>query len=155
MSSFEDSEDLLQDVYVQLVGNINVLDSIDNLTGWLYTVAKNKIIDWYRKRKIKTVSFDQPGGNGISFEDVLVEELSDPMDDSVRKSVYHSIMESVDSLPEKQKYVFTQQVIEGRTFQELATETGEPLNTLIARKRYAIGFLRNRLKEIKKQLNER
>lgn len=155
MSSLEDSEDLLQDVYVQLIGNLNVLDSIDNLTGWLYTVAKNKIIDWYRLRKIKTVSLDKPIMNGIRFEDVLSEAFSDPMKDSVRGSVYQSIMESIDLLPEKQKFVFIQQVIEGRTFQELASETGEPLNTLIARKRYAIGFLRNRLKEIKKQLNER
>jgi RNA polymerase sigma factor (sigma-70 family) len=138
-----------------MLGNINVLDSIDNLTGWLYTVTKNKIIDWYRKKRLKTVSLDQSVENGIRFEDILAEVFPDPLDDSIRFSVYQSIMECIDLLPEKQKYVFVQQVIEERTFEEIAKETGEPLNTLIARKHYAIRFLRDRLKGLKEQIYER
>jgi len=155
IASLEESEDLLQEVYLQLLGNLNVLESIDNLTGWLYTVARNRIVDWYRRRRLDTVSLDRPLENGIRFEDVLAEELPDSMDDSTRDLVYRAIIGSIDRLPVKQKYVFIQQVIEGRTFRELSRETGEPLNTLIARKRYAILQLRNELKEIAGMLNEK
>ena len=155
IASLEESEDLLQEVYLQLLGNINVLETIDNLTGWLYTVARNRIVDWYRRRRLDTVSLDRPLENGIRFEDVLAEELPDSMDDSTREFVYQAIIESINRLPEKQKYVFIQQVIEGRTFRELSRETGEPQNTLIARKRYAILQLRNELKEIVEMLNEK
>ena len=153
ISQLEESEDLLQDVYLQLLGNLNVLDSIDNLTGWLYTVAKNKIIDWYRRRKLKTISLDTPVENGIQFEDILAEELPDSMEASDRDIVYQAIIANIDLLPEKQKFVFIQQVINGRTFRELAEETGESLNTLIARKRYAVLFLQSQLKEIKQLIN--
>ena len=154
ISSLEESEDLLQDVYLQLIGHVNVLDSIDNLTGWLYTVAKNKIIDRYRRRKLPVVSLNEPVENGIRFEDVLTEDIPDNMNESDRELVYNAIIEGIESLPEKQKYVFVQQVIEGRTFQELARETGDSVNTLLARKRYAVQFLRNELVEIKKLFNE-
>ena len=154
ISSPEESEDLLQDVFVQLLGNLNVLDSIDNLTGWLYTVTRNKIIDWYRKRKQPEVSMNEPLENGIRFEDVLAEEIPDSLDESDREYMYRVIMDSIDQLPQKQKYVFIEQVINGRTFRELAEETGEPQNTLIARKRYAILYLREQLAEIRKLMNE-
>ena len=147
--SLEESEDLLQDIYVQALSSLNVLEAVDNLTGWLYTVAKNKIIDWYRKKRLLTVSIDEPFENGFSFKDFLAEEIPDTLDDETRELVFQSIMEAIDDLPEKQRYVFIQQVVEGKTFRDLAQETGEPLNTLIARKRYAVQFLQGRLQEIK------
>lgn len=155
ISSLEESEDLLQEVYLQLAGSLNVLDSIDNLTGWLYTATRNKIIDWYRRRKPEKVSLEEPLENGLRFEDILADGLPDSIDDSVRDLVLETIMDRIDSLPEKQKFVFVQQVIYGKTFRELAAETGESQNTLIARKRYAIQFLQSQLKEIKQLLNER
>jgi RNA polymerase sigma factor (sigma-70 family) len=148
--SLEEAEDLLQDVYFQALSSLNVLEAVDNLTGWLYTVAKNKIIDWYRKKRLPTVSIDEPLENGFSFKDFLAEEVSETMDDETREFVLQSIMEAIDELPDKQRYVFIQQVVEDKTFRELAQETGEPINTLIARKRYAIQFLQGRLQEIKK-----
>ena len=154
ISSIEESEDLLQTVYLQLMGNINVFESINNLTGWLYTVTKNKIIDWYRRRKHETISLNEPADNGISLEDILAEEIPDITEEADRDLVYLAIMDCIDMLPEKQKYVFIQQVIEGKTFKELAQETGESQNTLIARKCYALFFLRNQLKQIKHLLNE-
>ena len=141
-------------MYVQALSSLNVLEAVDNLTGWLYTVAKNKVIDWYRKKRLPTVSIDEPLENGFSFKDFLAEEIPDAIDEATREIVHQAIMDSIDELPAKQKYIFIQQVIEGKTFRELAEETGEPLNTLIARKRYAIQFLQNRLKEIRKLLNE-
>jgi len=150
--SLEESEDLVQEVYVQALSSMNALDAVDNLTGWLYTVAKNKIIDWYRKKRLATVSIHEPLENGFSITDMLAAEIPDAFDEATREFVLREIMYAIDELPLKQKYVFTQQVIEGKTFRELAEETGEPLNTLIARKRYAIQFLQNRLKEIRKLL---
>ncbi len=151
IASLEESDDLLQDVYVQLLGNLNVLDSIDNLTGWVYTVVRNRVIDWYRKRKPDTISLDEPIDEGIRFEDVLTEEIPADLDPVEREAILESIMASIDQLPENQKYIFIEQVINGRTFKELSIETGEPLNTLIARKRYAVLFLRERLKSFTKQ----
>jgi RNA polymerase sigma factor (sigma-70 family) len=150
--SLEESEDLLQEVYFQALSSLNVLEAVDNLTGWLYTVAKNKIIDWYRKKRLPTVSIDEPLENGFSFTDFLAEEIPDDLDDETRELVFQSIMEAIDELPEKQRYVFIQHVIEGKTFRELAEETGESINTLIARKRYAVQFLQGRLQEVKKFL---
>lgn len=139
---------------MQLMGNLNALETIDNLTGWIYTVAKNKIIDRYRRRKLATVSLDEPIENGSRFENVLAAELPDSRDDSDRELIYRAIIDQIEMLPEKQKYVFIQNVIEERTFQELAIETGESINTLLARKRYAVQFLQRELSEIKKLLNE-
>jgi RNA polymerase sigma factor (sigma-70 family) len=155
ISSPEESEDLLQDVYVQLMSNLNVLDSIDNLTGWLYTVARNRIIDWYRKKKQPVISLNEPLENGIRFEDVLAEDVPEGLDGTDRDYVYQAILESIDQLPEKQRFVFIEQVINGRTFRELAEITGESQNTLIARKRYAVASLRKELTEIRELIYER
>lgn len=150
--SLEESEDLLQDVYFQALSSLNVLDAVDNLTGWLYTVARNKIIDWYRKKRLPTVSIEEPLENGFSFKDFLTEQIPDVLDDETREFVLQSITDAIDELPDKQRYVFIQQVIEGRTFRELAQETGESMNTLIARKRYAVQFLKNRLDKLELEI---
>ena len=150
--SLEESEDLLQEVYFQALSSLNVLEAVDNLTGWLYTVAKNKVIDWYRKKRLPTVSIEEPLENGFSLRDFLAEEIPEELDDETRELVFQAIMDAIDELPDKQRYVFIQQVVEGKTFRELAQETGEPLNTLIARKRYAIQFLQGRLQEVKAYL---
>lgn len=150
--SLEESEDLLQEVYFQALSSLNVLEAVDNLTGWLYTVAKNKIIDWYRKKRLPTVSIEEPLENGFSLRDFLAEEIPDGLDNKNREFIFQSIMKVIDELPEKQRYVFIQQVIEGKTFHELSDETGESINTLIARKRYAVQFLKNRLNKLKLEL---
>lgn len=147
--SLEESDDLLQEVFFQALGNLNALEAVDNLTGWLYTVARNKIIDWYRKKRLPTVSIDEPLENGFSFSDFLAEEIPAGLDEETRELVFHSIMEAIDELPAKQRYVFIQQVVEGKTFRELSEETGEPINTLIARKRYAVQFLQGKLQQAK------
>jgi len=153
IDSLEEAEDLVQEVFVQALSHLNVLEAVDNLTGWLYTVAKNKVIDWYRKKRLPTVPIDEPDENGIRFGDMLAAEIPDTIDEETRGFVYQSVIDAIEQLPEKQRYVFIQQVIEGKTFRELSEETGEPLNTLIARKRYAIRFLQERLKEIKHLLS--
>jgi RNA polymerase sigma factor (sigma-70 family) len=154
INSLEEAEDLLQDIYVQALGNLNVLEAVDNLTGWFYTVAKNKIIDWYRKKRLPIVSLDHAMENGFNLDEFIVDEIGEMDDDESEELLFQAIKEAIDALPEKQRYVFIQQVVEDKTFRELAEETGEPLNTLIARKRYAIQFLQTKLTEIKKLIIE-
>ncbi|HPG40108.1 MAG TPA: RNA polymerase sigma factor [bacterium] len=145
IDSVDESEDLLQDVYLQLLGNVNVLDSIDNITGWMYTVVKNKIIDWYRRKRPDTVSIDNALDADLQLYDLVADEDIDDLDDDEWEEYAERIRQSIELLPEKQKYVFVEQVLNDKTFRELAEETGEPLNTLIARKRYAVSFLRKQL----------
>jgi len=151
-NSLQESEDLLQEVFLQALSSLNVLDAVDNITGWLYTIARNKVIDWYRKRKLPAVSLDSQHENGAAFSDLLADEIPEGLDEESREFVFRSITDAVDQLPADQKYVFIEQVIEGRTFRDLAAETGVSINTLIARKRYAVQFLRQRLKSINKLL---
>ena len=147
-----ESEDLVQDVYVQALRSLNVLDTVDNLAGWLYTVARNKIIDWYRRKKL-TVPLDAPDDNE-SLENMLAEDLPNEWDDEARELVFEAIVDAVEALPDKQRFVFIEHLVEGRTFRELAAETGDSINTLLARKRYAVQFLQARLREIKEYVNE-
>ncbi len=90
--------------------------------------------------------------NGFSFKDLLAEKIADGLDDETRELVFQSIMDAIEELPDKQRYVFIQQVVEGKPFRELVDETGESINTLIARKRYAVQFLQGKLQEVKKLL---
>jgi len=154
IQSIQDAEDLVQDIYLQAMHNLNALDAVDNLAGWLYTATRNKVIDWYRRKKAPHVDIDQTNDDGASLQDILAESEAETFDEETRAIISEAMIESIEELPEKQQYVFIQQVIEGRTFRELSEETGESINTLLARKRYAVQFLRGRLKHVKKILNE-
>ena len=149
----EESEDLVQDVYVQALRSLNVLDAVDNLAGWLYTVARNKIVDWYRRNKMLTVPLDAPDENGTRLHEILAEEIQEDWDENTREQVFQAIVASIDELPEKQRWVFIENVVEGRTFRELSEETGDSINTLLARKRYALRFLQKRLHNIREYVN--
>lgn len=151
--SLEESEDILQEVFFQAVKSVNSLQTIDNLIGWLYKIATNKVIDWYRKGKLNTISIDE-NNEDLSLVDMLESQDLLPEDENLRVLIADTIIESIDELPEKQKYVFVRQAIEGISFKEISNETGISINTLLARKQYAIKFLRQRLKEIKNLINE-
>ena len=154
ISSSEDSEDLLQDVYLQAINNLNVFEQIDNITGWLFTITKNKIIDRYRKRRVETIFLETNNNENLNLDELLSQEVDSTWDEETQELVNEAIMEAIDNLPENQKYVFVQQVIEEKTFKELSEETGESINTLLARKRYAVQTLRKELKDIKKIIDE-
>jgi RNA polymerase sigma factor (sigma-70 family) len=148
----EEAEDLLQDVFYQAARNMDATEPIDNLLGWLYTVARNKIIDWYR-RKSKTVSMDG-ADETTSLEALIRDSGIDIETQFIRNMVAEALIESVEELPENQREVFIMQAIEGHTFREISELTNTSINTLIARKRYALQFLRKRLKDIKEVLDE-
>jgi RNA polymerase sigma factor (sigma-70 family) len=149
----EDAEDILQDVFVRAVQNLNATEPIDDLMAWLYTVARNRIVDLYRRRK-STVSIHGKQEDGGSLENLLQDSGIDLERAVIRREVLEALLESLEELPPEQREVFLQQAVEGRTFRELAEKSGTSINTLIARKRYAVQFLRRRLAEMKEVLDE-
>ena len=149
----EDAEDILQDVFYKTIESISVMQSIENIIGWLYKLARNKIIDWYRKKKSYSTSF-QEDDRQAGLDTILAEVKYNPEHTFYRNLLIEEISESLEELPEEQKMVFIWNVLEGRTFQELSRITGESINTLLSRKRYAVQFLRNRLHEINEILNQ-
>jgi len=153
MQSLEEAEDLVQDVYLQAMSSLNVLDAVDNLAGWLFTAARNKVIDWYRRKKTPMLSFERDGETG-DLRDLLEQADEAVFNEDTRQLVLEVMIDAIETLPEKQKFVFIENVVQGRTFRELAQESGESINTLLARKRYAVKFLRHRLKDMKSLLNE-
>ena len=150
--SLEEAEDLLQDVFFQAIRAASVTDPIENVVGWLYTIARNKIIDRYR-RKRNTVSLQQEREE-VTLEDLLADSGIDIEKVMIRRAVMDALIEALEELPPEQRDAFIQQAIDGRTFREISEQSGVPLNTLIARKRYAVQFLRKRLRDLKEVLDE-
>ena len=149
----EDAEDILQDVFYHTLQGVSVTDQIDNVLGWLYTAARNRIIDWYRKKRLRTFPIEDMEKYGI--EDLIADSGLHPEQAYYRKLITEALIESVEALPEEQRMVFVLQELEGMTFKEIAQITGESINTLISRKRYAVLYLRKQLQEIKSMLDEK
>jgi RNA polymerase sigma factor (sigma-70 family) len=152
VATLEDAEDILQDVFYHTLKGVSVTDQIDNILGWLYTAVRNKIIDWYRKKRLPTFSLEDMENCGI--EDLLTDCGLHPEKSYYRNLIAEALVESVEALPEEQRTVFVLQEMEGMTFKEIAEMIGVPINTLISRKRYAVQHLRNQLQEIKAILDE-
>ena len=145
----QDAEDILQDVFYQLVASYNVTEPIEKLTSWLFTVARNKIIDWYRKKKTESMPTDEAvSGRPLNLEDILYDPDQNPDDLYLRSTVWTELADALDDLPEEQREVFVMHELQGKSFKEMAEITGEPINTLLSRKRYAVLFLRARLREL-------
>lgn len=149
----EDAEDILHDVFLQAVRNVNVAQPIDNIMGWLFTVTRNKMIDWYRKKRYGTISL-QEMKDDASLQGLLADAGIQLDREFMRSLVIEAVIEGLDELPEQQREIFLMQVVEGKTFKQISKATGTPINTLIARKRYAVMFLRERLKDMRDVLNE-
>jgi RNA polymerase sigma factor (sigma-70 family) len=147
-------EDILQDVFYELVAAYRLMQPIEQVSAWLFRVARNRIIDRFRKKK-PAVSLQDSAAVAESEqrEPLLLEDLL-PSPDAGPEAAYARgvLMEELDAaldeLPEEQRKIFVAHEIEGRSFKELAEETGLSVNTLLARKRYAVLHLRERLKEI-------
>jgi RNA polymerase sigma factor (sigma-70 family) len=145
----EDAEDILQDVFYQFLASYSVTEPIERLTAWLFTVARNKIIDWYRKQKQAAPTMDdEETGMPLNLEDILFDPTQNPDEVYARSLVWTELSEALDELPEEQRQVFVMHELEGRSFKEIADITGEGVNTLLSRKRYAILHLRESLEEL-------
>ena len=147
-----DAEDVLQDVLYELTEASRLMKPAEQVTAWLFRVARNRIIDLFRKRK--AVSLNAPAGYEDAEDERLLEDLLPSPDagpDAIyaRNVLFDAIDEALEELPENQREVFLAHEVEGRSFKELAAETGVSVNTLLSRKRYAVLHLRERLKEMR------
>jgi RNA polymerase sigma factor (sigma-70 family) len=146
-----DAEDILQDVFSELVEANRLLMPIDHVTGWLFRVARNRIIDLFRKKKPE--SFSDPTVRGDDDEVLRVEELLPSLDEGpeavyARKVLLTELELAIAELSREQRDVFVAHELEGRSFKEMAADTGVSVNTLLSRKRYAVRHLRERLRHI-------
>jgi RNA polymerase sigma factor (sigma-70 family) len=146
-----DAEDILQDVFYELVEANRLLMPIEHVTGWLFRVARNRITDLFRKRKPESFSDAAVAGEDdevLRLEDLLPSPDAGPEALYARGVLLDELALAVDELPEEQRDVFVAHEFEGRSFKEMAAETGVSVNTLLSRKRYAVRHLRGRLQNI-------
>ena len=141
-----DAEDILQDVFYALVEANRLLMPIEHVTGWLFRVARNRITDLFRKKKPE--SFSDQDDDLPRFEDLLPSPAAGPEALYARSVLLDELELAVHELPEEQRAVFVGHELEGRSFKDMAAETGVSVNTLLSRKRYAVLHLRKRLQGI-------
>jgi len=153
-----DAEDILQDVLYQFLVGFEDIRSTERVTSWLFTVARNRITDYFRKSKPESFTSKQiikqgSGNEGpLMLEDILPSLGRDPEDEYMREVIWEAIDEALGELPEEQRDVFVMNEFDDLSFREIADITGTGINTLLSRKRYAVSFLRKKLKEMYNQL---
>src|SRR6184192_4062015 len=146
-----DAEDILQDVFYELVEANRLLMPIEHVTGWLFRVARNRITDLFRKKRPETFSdaaVEDEDGELPQIEDLLPSPDAGPEALYVRNQLLDELEFALDELPDEQREVFVAHELEGRSFKELSAESGVNVNTLLSRKRYAVLHLRERLQSI-------
>jgi RNA polymerase sigma factor (sigma-70 family) len=145
-----DAEDILQDVFYELVAAYRLMQPIEQVGAWLFRVARNRIIDLFRKKKLHAVSNDAitKDGEALLLDDLLPSPDAGPEALFARSVLMDELDAALDELPAEQREVFIAHEIEGRSFKELAAETGLSVNTLLSRKHYAVLHLRRRLQAI-------
>jgi RNA polymerase sigma factor (sigma-70 family) len=147
-----DAEDILQDVFYELVEAYRLMQPVEQVGAWLYRVARNRIVDFFRKKRPEPLgegsleTADEEGS--LLLEDLLPSPDAGPEAAYARDVLLEEIDAAVKELPEEQRDVFIAHEVEGRSFKELADETGVSVNTLLSRKRYAVLHLRRRLQAI-------
>lgn len=151
VSSSEEAEDIMQDVFYQFVAGFESIESLDRVTSWLYSVARNKIIDRYRRAATRPQKADfevgvgKEDGTPLTLQEILPDLGNTPESAMLREAIWDEIMMALDELPADQREIFIQNEMEERSFREISEETGVSINTLLSRKRYAIIALRKRL----------
>jgi RNA polymerase sigma factor (sigma-70 family) len=144
-----DAEDILQDVLFEFVQAYRLPQSIEQVSGWLFRVARNRIIDRFRKRKTSSLSESVEDADGEGGELCLDIELpsleGDPEAEVARSAILAALQRALEELPADQREVFVAHEIEGLSFESLSRRDGIPINTLLGRKRYAVLHLRRRL----------
>jgi RNA polymerase sigma factor (sigma-70 family) len=147
-----DAEDILQDVFYELIQAYRMMKPIEQVGAWLYRVARNRIIDLFRRARPQQ-SLADPVMNADGGSDLTLEDLLPSPDEGPEAAFAHGVLvdelaAAIEELPPDQRLVFVAHEIEGRSFKELAGETGVSVNTLLSRKRYAVMHLRKRLQSI-------
>lgn len=154
VSTIEEAEDILQDVFFQFVAGYDAIESLDRITSWLFSVARNKIIDRYRKESTRPQRSDllwQAGSDDdtpITLQEILPDLGNTPEDAMLREVIWAAIIEALDDLPAEQREIFILNEMEDQGFREISERTGISINTLLSRKRYAILALRKKLQQL-------
>lgn len=146
-----DAEDVLQDVFYELVEANRLLMPIEHVTGWLFRVARNRITDLFRRKKPERLGDAATGVEGeelLKLEDLLPSPDAGPEARYARSVLLDELELALDELPTEQRRVFIAHELEGRSFKEMAAESGVSVNTLLSRKHYAVLHLRERLQSI-------
>lgn len=153
VSRLEEAEDILQDVFYQFVSGFQTIESLDRVTSWLYSVARNKIIDRYRRdaTRPKRTDFELLAGTDddapLTLQEILPDLDNTPEATLLREAIWDEISEALAELPAEQREIFILNELEEQGFREIAETTGVSINTLLSRKRYAILALRKRLQK--------
>lgn len=147
-----DAEDILQDVFYQFIGNTQ---PIEQLTAWLFTVTRNKITDRQRKRKpdlLEDVYTEADEESSFDWTNLFFDESNNPETAYLRNLFWEALHDALNELPQAQRDVFILNEIEGIPFKTLSEKTGDSINTLLSRKRYAVLHLRERLGSLRNEL---
>jgi RNA polymerase sigma factor (sigma-70 family) len=151
----EDAEDIVQEVFYELMMMDRLMKPVEHLASWMFTVARNKITDLYRKKKpllledmVHTKSEEGEEENQYLLAEILPSVANRAEDNIMSNAILTALAEALDDLPAEQRDVFVWHELEDKSFKEIADITGTPLNTLLSRKRYAILFLRQRLQHL-------
>jgi len=155
VKSDADAEDILQDVWYQLSAVVNT-EPIEQTGAWLYKVATNKIIDKNRKKteELLELAAGDDDEDGPDFREILLTEGTTPETEYIRNLFWEQLFIALDELPAEQRQVFIWQELDGIPFNEIAERTGENVQTLVSRKRYAVLHLRKRLKQLYEELTD-
>ena len=141
-----DAEDILQDVFYELVEAARLVRPVEQVGAWLLTVARNRITDLFRKRRTESIDLADEDGNDLG--ELLPAADAGPEFAFARRILLEELAAALEELPDEQRSVFIAHELEGRSFKELAAATGTAMNTLLSRKRYAVLHLRRRLQAI-------
>lgn len=157
VASDQDAEDILQDVFYELTETVRMMKPIERIASWLFTVARNKITDSYRKKKPEALSNLAARGTNDEGEeffltDLLTQESDNADSRLIRKTIMEAVQEALAELPREQREVFVWHELDDLSFNEIAERTGVTINTLLSRKRYAVLHLRNRLQYLYDEL---
>ena len=151
-----DAEDVLQDVFYELIAAYRMMQPVEQVTAWMFRVARNRITDLFRRRK--TVSLNEPASadedSAETLEDLLPAADAGPDALFARGVLLDALDDALEELPESQREAFLAHEVLGRSFKEMSSETGVSVNTLLARKRYAVLHLRKRLKEVQEDFGK-
>lgn len=151
------ADDILQDVFSELLEAERLVQPIEQVSAWLFRVARNRITDWFRRRKPETYETADgaatDGPEGGFWEDALPSPDAGPDALYARARMLDELAQAIDELPERQRAIFIAHEIEGLSFREIAAQTGESVNTLLSRKHAAVQSLRRRLRVAYENLN--
>lgn len=151
-----DAEDVLQDVFYELIQAYRLMKPAEQVTAWLFRVARNRITDLFRRKRSSSLS--EPASmdeDAPTIEDLLPSPDAGPDALYARNLLLEALDDALDELPDDQRDVFLAHEFEGRSFKELSEETGTSINTLLSRKRYAVLHLRERLQEFSNRLDRK